>query len=78
MFNTYWDLKNGKMTSSIKWNIMPIVHGIPKDGVSKLCLTEKFCLLKHFNDEHLWNKKPKFISKCRIENKLPVKSAEKR
>ena len=78
MFNTYWELKNGKMTSSIKLNIMPIVYGIPKDGVSKLCLTEKFWLLKHFNDEHLWNKKSKFIGKCRKENKLPVKSAEKR
>ena len=40
--------------------------------------TEKFWVLKHFNDEHLLNKKSEFIiSKCRHENKLLVKSVEK-
>ena len=52
-----WKLKDEKTTPSIKWNIMSIVHGIPKGCVCKLCLTEKFWLLKHFNDEHLLNKK---------------------
>ena len=57
---------------------MSIVHGIPKGGVCKLCLTEKFWVLKHFNDEHLLNKKSEFIiSKGRHENKLLVKSVEK-
>ena len=56
---------------------MAIVHGTLKGSVYKLCLTEKFWLLKHFNDEHLLNKKSEFISKCRHENKLLVKSAEK-
>ena len=36
---------------------MSVVHGTPKGGVCKLYLTEKFCPLKHFIDEHLWNKK---------------------
>ena len=40
-------------------------------------LSEKFRLLKHFDEEHLLNKKSEFISKCRQENKLLVKSAEK-
>ena len=56
---------------------MSIVHGTPKGGVCKLCLTENFWLLKHFNDKHLLNMKSKFISKCRHANKLLVKSAEK-
>ena len=41
------------------------------------CLKEKFWLLKHFNDEHLFNKKSEFISKWKHENKLLVKSAKK-
>ena len=56
---------------------MSISNGTPKGGVCKLCLTEKLWLLKHFNDEHPLNKKLEFISMCRHENKLLVKSAEK-
>ena len=43
-------LKDEKITHSIKWNIMSIVHGTPKGGVCKLFLTDKFWILKHFND----------------------------
>ena len=71
-----WKLKDEKITASIKWNIMSIVHGTPKGGVCKLCLTEKFWLLKHFKDENLLIKKSEFIRKCRHENKLLVKSVE--
>ena len=55
---------------------MPIVHGTPNGGVCKLCLTEKFWFLKHFNDEHLLNKKSGFISKCKHKNKQLVKTVE--
>ena len=72
-----WKLRDEKIMPSVKWNIMSIVNGTLKGGVLKLCLTEKFWLLKHFNYEHLLNKKLDFISKCRHENKLLVKSAEK-
>ena len=50
---------------------------LPKGDVFKLCLTEKFWLLKHFNNKHLLNKKSEFTSKCRHENKLLLKSVEK-
>ena len=56
---------------------MPIVYGTLKGAVCKLWLTEKYWLLKNFKDKHVLNKKSKFISKCRHENKLLVKSAEK-
>ena len=56
---------------------MSIVHGTPKGGICKLCLTEKFWHVKHFNDKHLLNKKLEFTSKCRQKNKLLVKSTEK-
>ena len=56
---------------------MSIVHGTPKGDLCKLCLTEKFWLLKHFHDRHLLNKKFEFISKCRHENKVLVKSVKK-
>ena len=76
--STYmWKLKEEKITANIKWNIMSIVHGTPKGGVCKLCLTEKLWLLKHFNYKYLLNKKSEFISKCRHKNKLLVKSAKK-
>ena len=73
-----WKLGDEKITANItKWNIMSIVHGTPKGGVCKLCLTQKFWLLKYFNDKHLLNKKLEFISKCSHENKLVIESAEK-
>ena len=56
---------------------MSVVNCCPRGSVSRLCLTEKLWLLKHFNDVNLLNKKSKFISKCRHENKLQIKSAEK-
>ena len=58
-----WKWKDKKIMLYIKRNIMPIVHGFPKDGVCKLYLTEKFLLSKHFNDRHLLNKKSEFLSK---------------
>ena len=57
---------------------MSIVRETPKGGACKPCLTEKVWIWKHFNDEHLLNKKSEFISKCRHENELVVKSAEER
>ena len=72
-----WKLKDEKVAASIKQNIMSIVHGTPKDGVCKLCLTEKFWRLKHFQDKHLLNKKSDVVSKCRHKSKLLVKSVEK-
>ena len=72
-----WKLKEEKITASIKRNIMSIVHRTPKGDVCKLLLTEKVWLLKHFNNEHLLNKKSEFISKCRHENQHQVKSVEK-
>ena len=44
-----WKLKDENITANIKWN-MSMVHGTPKGGVSKLCLTDKFWLLKDFSD----------------------------
>ena len=73
-----WKLKDEKITANIKWIGMSIVYGTPKGGVCKLCLCDKFWLLKYFVNEHLLNEKLKFISKCRYENKLLVKSAGNR
>ena len=72
-----WKLKDEKIIASIKWNIMSVVHETPTGCVCKLCLTEKFWLLNYFNNEHILNKKLEFISKCRYENKMLVKSVKK-
>ena len=69
--------KMNKITPSKKWNKMSIVQGTVKGGVYKLFLTDKVWLLKHFNDEHLLNKKFEFISTYNHENKLLVKWAKK-
>ena len=56
---------------------MSVVNCRPRAGVCRLCLTENVWLLKHVNDVNLLNKKSEFISKCRHENKLLIKSGEK-
>ena len=50
---------------------------VPEEVFVDYVLTEKLWLLKHFNDVNLLSKKSEFISKCRHENKLLIKSAEK-
>ena len=78
-FSKYmWKLRGEKITANMKLNTMSIANGTPKGSVCKLCLTEKFWLLKHFNDKHLLNKKPEFNCKCRHKNKLQVKKDVKR
>ena len=54
-----------------------MVHGTFNGRVFNLCFTKKFCVLGNFNDKHLLNKNLEFVSKCRHENKLLVKSAQK-
>ena len=56
---------------------MSIVDGTPKGDIFKFCLTKKFWLLKHFNNEHLLNKKSEFSSKCWHKHKPLVRSSEK-
>ena len=56
---------------------MSIVDQSLKSKVCKLCFSDKFWLLEHLNDKQLLSKKSEFISKCRYENKLLVKSPEK-
>ena len=36
-----WKLENEIVASKIKWSIKPISHDTLRDGVCKLCLTEK-------------------------------------
>ena len=54
---------------------MSVVNCRPRGGVCRLCLAETLWLLKHFIN--VLNKKSEFISKCRHENKLLIKPAEK-
>ena len=56
---------------------MSVANCRTRGGVCRLCLTENLWLLKYVNDVNLLNKKSEFISKCRHENKLLIKSEEK-
>ena len=57
--------------------MMSVVNFRPREDFCRLCLTEELWLLKHFSDVNLLNKKSEFISKCRHENELQIKWAEK-
>ena len=41
-------MERRKITSSIKWNMMSIVHGTPKGGVCKLCLNLEIMAFETF------------------------------
>ena len=62
-----WQLKNNNFNYSIEWSK---VHGYANSLLCKLCLIEKYWIIKHFDDLNLLNKKSELISKCRHRNKI--------
>ena len=61
--------------SGIRWSSADgQVYGKTKINVCPLWLAEKVHLKEHFNDNKLLNKRNKFISRCRYQVKLLLKS----
>ena len=65
-----WQLKNNNFNYSIKWSIASKVYGYANLLSCKLCLMEKYCIIKYFHDPNLLNKKSELINKCRHQNKI--------
>ena len=64
-----WQLKNNNFNYSIKWSIASKVYGNDNSLSCKLCLMEKYRIMKYFDDPNLFNKKSELINKCRRQNK---------
>ena len=60
--------------SRIRWSVVGKVYGRIKINFCPLCLAEKVHIIEHFNDNRLLNKSNEFISGCRHQVKLLLKS----
>ena len=73
-----WLLKEDKITSRIRWKIVEKVYGRRKINYCPLCLAEKLHLIEYFNDNQILNKKNEFISGCRYQIKMLLKSFKRK
>ena len=72
-----WQLKSNSTNNSTKWSITSKVYGYANSLSCKLCLMEKYWIIKHFDDPSLSNKKSERISKCRYQNKILLMNVKK-
>ena len=68
-----WQLKNNNISYDIKWSIASKVYGYANSLQCKLCLMEKYWIIKSFNNPNLLNKKSEMINKCRHQNRILLK-----
>ena len=71
-----WNLHEQNKIHTIVWSIVKKVYGKTRSDFCKLCLTEKYFILKALGDEKLLNKKSEFINKCRHQNRLLLKNVK--
>ena len=69
-----WKLKNENKIPFIKHRNFKKVYAKARFNYCNLCLMEKLYINNSVGDERLLNKKSEFVSKCRHQNKLLVKS----
>ena len=69
-----WQLKNNNISYTIKWSIASKVYGYASLLNCKLCLMEKYWIIKHINNPDLLNKRSELINKCRHSNKILLKN----
>ena len=65
-----WQLKNNNFNYNIKWSIASNVYVYANSLSCKICLMQKYWIIKYFDDQNLINKKSKLINKCRHQNKI--------
>ena len=73
-----WNLESNSIKYNIKWNVIDKVYGKAYSRMCKLCLTEKFWIINHINDNNILNEKSECINKCRYLNKFLVKHVKKK
>ena len=69
-----WLLKEDQITSLESDGQLLKKYVRTKINYCPLCLAEKLHLIEHFNDNQLFNKRIEFISGCRHQVKLLLKS----
>ena len=72
-----WDLKDAHVSPVIEWSIVTKVLSKTQLNICKLCLSEKFYIIKSLNDPNLLNKKSELVNTCRHQSKLLLKSFKK-
>ena len=72
-----WELKDANISPEIEWSIVTKVLSKTQLNFCKLCLSEKFYIIKSLNDPNLLNKKSELVNTCRHQSKLLLKSSEK-
>ena len=72
--NYVWELKDAHISPVIEWSIVTKVLSKTQINFCKLCLSEKFYIIKLLNDPNLLNKKSESVNTCRQQSKLLQKS----
>ena len=72
--NYVWELKDAHISPVIEWSIATKVLSKTQINFCKLCLSEKFYVIKLLNDPNLLNKKSESVNTCRQQSKLLQKS----
>ena len=72
-----WELIDANISSEIEWSIVTKVLSTTQLNFCKLCLSERFYIIKSLNDPNLLNEKSELVNNCRHQSKLLLKSFEK-
>ena len=72
-----WELKDTNISSAIEWSIVTKASSKTQLNVCKLCLSEKFYIIKSLNGPNLLNKKSELANTCRHQSKLLLESFKK-
>ena len=73
-----WELKDAHISPVTEWSIVRKVLSKMQLIFCKLCLSEKFYIIKSLNDPNLLNKKSELVNTCRHQSKLLLKSFKKK
>ena len=72
-----WGLKDVYILPVIEWSIVTKVLSKLQLNFCKLCLSEKFYIIKSLNDPNILNKKSELVNTCRHQSKLLLKRFKK-
>ena len=68
-----WTLKLQNKIPTIKWKIVQVVNSKVKVNFCKLCLIEKYYIIKALGYSLLLNKRSEFVNNSRHKRKLLLK-----
>ena len=71
-----WDLKETGIDPIVKWSIVEKIHSNTKINCCKSCLLKKLYTIDFIDVNCLLNKRNKFISGCKHQNKLFLKNVK--